>query len=70
MEHICARIMRNMHKDHAQVGRIWLKTPALFTMPRCSGTTRKGCRCTITDTSKMRDNSGRQVSEPLKNVQK
>ena len=35
-------------------------------MTRCSGTTRKGGRCTITDTSKMRDNNGRLASEPLR----
>jgi hypothetical protein len=53
------------YKDHAQVGRIWLKTPALFNMTRCSGTTRKGSRCTITNTSQMKDNSGRLVCQPL-----
>ena len=35
-------------------------------MVRCSGITRKGTRCTITDTSDMIDNSGRLVAQPLR----
>ena len=35
-------------------------------MSRCSGTTRKGTRCTITSASEMIDNSGRLVALPLR----
>ena len=35
-------------------------------MVRCNGITRKGTRCTITDTSDMIDNSGRLVAQPLR----
>ena len=35
-------------------------------MVRCSGTTRKGTRCTVTDTSDMIDNCGRPVAQPLR----
>ena len=35
-------------------------------MVRCSGITRKGTRCTITETSDMIDNSGRLVAQPLR----
>jgi DNA polymerase III epsilon subunit-like protein len=48
------------------VEHIWLKPPALFNMTRCSGTTRKGSRCTLTSTSEMKDNTGRLVAQPLR----
>ena len=47
--------------------RVCMNEPlAQIAMARCSGTTRKGTRCTITSTSEMIDDSGRLVALPLR----
>ena len=61
--------MSARYTDHAHTQKSCISGHSARTVPamtRCSGTTRKGTRCTITSASDMNDNSGRPVAQPLR----